>query len=191
MCWKCWGFSGGKGERVPYRTSEMHLLLKNPIPDRTAAKRPPAALRRLEIKLRPVGEVGRNSEHRALDYSESQHFAFLFSYQLQRRGPADRKTGEWPWVFWEPVFAHMMLEEMCFGISLSQQKLIGAARTTTSTCLQQRFNHKYFRFCEFMYIDVFKIGPRLTLVVAVIITCKGFQCKNNTRLYFNPIKLFC
>lgn len=64
---------------------------KNPIPDRTAAKRPPAALRRLEIKLRPAGEVGRNSEHRALDYSESQHFAFLFSYQLQRRGPRTQK----------------------------------------------------------------------------------------------------
>ncbi|KAL1256259.1 hypothetical protein QQF64_011804 [Cirrhinus molitorella] len=43
----------------------MHLLLNNTIPGHTAAKRPPAALRRLEIKLRPAGEVGRNGEHRA------------------------------------------------------------------------------------------------------------------------------
>lgn len=59
--------------------------------DHTAAKRPPTALKWLEIKLRPVGEVGRNSERLALDYSEIQHFAFLFSYQLQRHGLVDRK----------------------------------------------------------------------------------------------------
>lgn len=51
--------------------------------DHTVAKRPPTALKRLEIKLRPVGEVGRNSEHLALDYSESNisHFCFHMSYK--------------------------------------------------------------------------------------------------------------
>lgn len=180
MWWKCSRYSGKKCECSPPQD-----LRNAPVAEcksssgHTAENRPPTALRWLEIKLRPAGEVGRSSEHLALDYSENQHFAFLFSYQLQRHGLLHRKRVS-DLEYFESLYVLIWCLRKCVLISACPSKswFEGCEKQPSACNKILWWIHVTLYRCVQNWIKTVVDAATLEYTI----TCKGSQYKINNSL---------